>query len=205
MARPSVLLLFVFTLSIVGAASAQKHEVAVLLGGLKTGDRSILDSGSGSIQINAGFTVETSYAQRLANAHLASLYIELPLTITPTSNLKPSTALVPKSYSAWFLTPGLKLKLFPVAGLSPYVVLGGGVGHFGSSGTTAGNTPNTGSRGSTSGVVDFGGGVEVRLAPFAALRGEIRDFASGNPDFNVAVSGGRQHTILVGAGLALRV
>jgi len=38
---------------------------------------------------------------------------------------------------------------------------------------------------------------------FLALRGEVRDFYTGTPDYNLRITG-RQHNVVAGAGLVLR-
>ena len=53
------------------------------------------------------------------------------------------------------------------------------------------------------GVFTYGGGIDVPVWRFVALRGEVRDFYSGSPAFNALVSGG-QHNLVAGAGIVLR-
>lgn len=203
MLRARILLFIAIFFLSAGAAWAQKNEVSLLIGGTKTGDRST-DSIFGSVKIDTGFTVQAAYSTRLINAHLASLYLDFPVTVTPNSDLESSSPISPKSYSAWFFTPGIKVKVLPNRGITPYGVLGVGFGHFSSSDETVTGAPNPGSKGNTTGVFDFGAGVDIGLLPLVALRGEVRDFVSGNPNFNAAVSGGKQHNVFFGAGIVLR-
>jgi len=126
------------------------------------------------------------------------------LIVAPNTDLTSSNVLVPKNYSSIFFTPGLKLKAWTLSPISPYAVLGAGLGHFTSSGTLLSGQPNPSSKTTTKFVYDVGGGIDLRVIPFVALRGEIRDLISGNPSFTVPVSGDRQHNVLFAGGVVLR-
>jgi len=53
----------------------------------------------------------------------------------------------------------------------------------------------------TSGVVEGGFGVDVKVWSRLSIRGEVRDFWSGEPDFPLAPTGrSRQHNYFVGGG-----
>jgi hypothetical protein len=198
-----VALVLLMLLPVLGAR-AQKNEASFLVGGLKTGSRGVVDAAASSIDSGAAVAYEINAATRLVNAHVVSLYVEVPLIIAPNTDLQASNVFVPKSYSSIFFTPGLKLKAWTMSPISPYAVLGAGVGHFSSSGTLLNGQPNLASTGATKLVYDVGGGVDLRLIPFVALRGEIRDLISGNPNFAVPVSGDRQHNVLFAGGVVLR-
>jgi opacity protein-like surface antigen len=186
-----------------GRASAQKNELGVLVGGLKSGNHDIA-SGGGFLDLSIAAAYEVSYDRRFVNLRLAALYFEVPLVITPTTDIKSSNALSPKSYSSIFLTPGLKLKVLPGSPISPYGLLGAGFGRYKSSDTLAGGQANPDPRSSTHGAFDFGGGIDVKLIPFVGLRAEVRDLVSGSPNFNVAVLNTRQHNVLLAGGIVLR-
>jgi hypothetical protein len=204
MSKGSPILLAIFLLLTAEAAYGQQHELGVLVGGVETGNRSIVPPDAGSVDISGAFALEVAFDQRLINAHVASLYLEVPVIVTPNTGLGSSNVLLPRSYSSVFVTPGLKLKMLPVGGVSPYVVLGGGLAHFSSSGATQNVPTNAGSTGATSAAYDFGGGVDLRVVPLVGVRIELRDISTGNPDFNVPVTGGRQRNLLIAAGVVLR-
>jgi len=200
--NPVALVFFMLTLGL--SAQAQKNEASFLVGGLKTGSRGVTDAAASSIDTGASVAYEVNVATRLVNAKLVSLYFEVPLIVAPNTDLNSSNVLVPNNYSSIFFTPGLKLKAWTMSPLSPYAVLGAGIGHFNSSSTLVSGQPNPASRGTTAFVYDVGGGVDVRVIPFVALRGEIRDLISGNPKFVVPVSGDHQHNVLFAGGVVLR-
>ena len=206
MRKVSGMLAAVIMLTAAGSVRAQKNEVSLLIGGMKTGDKDVVSPLPGNIQIGWGLTYQIGYDHRLVNAHLASLYVDLPLTLTPTRDISSaSNPLSPSSYSSYFFTPGVKLTLTPPASpLTPYAVAGVGFAHFNSSSTLVNGQQNPGSRGTAHGVFDFGGGLDMRLIPFVSLRGEVRDFVSGSPNFNLQVIGGRQNNVTVAGGVVLR-
>lgn len=198
----SMLLLMIFSCAPV--AFAQEHEVALLIGRLKAGDR-----GLDSLQpIRAAFdgavSYEVNYANRMVDGELASLHWEITIVGAPNTGVKSTNLLLPKNYSSLFLTPGLKLKLFPGGGISPYIVGGVGLGRYRESDTTVGGTPNTGDRANTTWAFNFGGGVDFNLFGPVAVRGEVRDFVTGNPSFSAPFLTNKQHNVFVGGGVVVK-
>ncbi len=183
---------------------AQKHEIAVTSGALRTGDHDIILPNPGFLRTGTGFTYQVSYAQRFFDARVAALYFEIPLTVTPRTEIDSSNALSPRSYSTVFITPGIKLKLLPGSKYSPYGVVGVGYARFNESETSVNNEPNPGDRGTNRAAVHIGGGLDVRVFPFVSLRGEVRDYYSGKPEFNAELLGDRQHNFMVSAGIVFR-
>jgi|SRR5436853_1110453 len=197
-----VLVPFIMALTAV-SAFAQKNEIGVLIGGLSPLDRDGRAPSISSIAIGTGLAYQVNFAHRIVNAHLAALYIEVPIVGAPNTDVNSSNVFSPRSYSSLFITPGLKLKALPVAGISPYLAAGVGFARFSGSGSRQDGQPNTSSGGSTTGVFNFGGGLDMKVAPFISVRGEIRDYISGNPEFNLSVSG-KQHSVMFAGGVVLR-
>jgi hypothetical protein len=184
------------------SVSAQRHELAGSLGGMITTDRTI-EFPAGSVNIKGSLTYLFNYSTRVADFKVASVYLEFPLAATPSTDLSSDNFLLPRNYSSLFFTPGLKLKLLPGAQASPYLMLGGGFGRFTSSDSLLNGQPNTGDKSTNHAVVDYGGGVDIKVLPYLSVRGEIRDFVSGDPNFNFPVTG-KQHNVLTSGGLVLR-
>lgn len=183
------------------SAQAQRFELGLSVGALKSGDH---DLPAGTIKADTGFAYEVNFAARLYNVHLAALYVEVPFAGTSKTGLTSSNPLSPSDYSSFFLTPGLKLKLLPIAPISPYGFVGAGLGRFHSGSSLANGQPNTGDQSATRFAVDFGGGVDWKVFPFISVRGELRDFYSGTPRFNINVIGDKQHNVLVSGGVVFR-
>ncbi|HZF41180.1 MAG TPA: outer membrane beta-barrel protein [Blastocatellia bacterium] len=198
------LLLLIFAFA--PAVFAQENELALVVGRLKPSDRSLsLDplppiktafSGAATYQIN--------YAKRIVNGEVASLHFEIPVIVAPRTGVKSDNFLLPRTYSTLIFTPGVKLKVFPGSGFSPYVVSGIGLGRFSQSDTNIDGSPNTGDHTNTSFVFNFGGGVDLNVLGPLSVRGEVRDFMTGTPNFSTPLLSDRQHNLYVGVGIVLK-
>jgi opacity protein-like surface antigen len=184
-------------------AFAQESELAVLVGGLKTGDQGLRSTSSVTAAFDGATGYEINYAHRIANAEIASLHWELMIAGVPHTGVKSTNLILPRSYSSLFFAPGLKVKLFP-RGVSPYVVAGLGLGRQTASGTNLNGQPNTGDKSSTTWIINYGGGVDFPIFPHLALRGEVRDLIAGTPELNAQLFDKRQHNIFVAGGIVLR-
>ena len=198
--------LFAFTaiLLVTNSSFAQKHEVAFTSGVLKIGERGFDLPSPGFLKFGNGFTYEISYAGRLIDAKLVSLYFEVPLAGTPSTKVKTTNALSPDSYSTIFFTPGLKVKFFPVGKYQPFALMGVGLSHFREGDTTVAGQPNVNRHGETDTVFDFGFGLDVRVISRLSLRGQVRDFYTDLPPLNVHALSNRQHNALISGGIVLR-
>lgn len=193
-------ILAILTLS-ANSARAQKAELGLSIGALKSGD---LNTSLGSIKADTGFAYEVNVAVRLLNAHLAALYVEVPFAGTPKTSLSSSNPFSPSDYSSFFITPGLKLKALPGAPISPYAFVGAGYARFHEGSTLVNGSPNTSDQSAGRGAVDFGGGADWKVFPFISLRGEVRDFYTGTPKISFNVLGDKQHNVLISGGVVLR-
>jgi hypothetical protein len=185
------------------AAFAQENEIAVLVGGLKTGDKGLQSTQTIKAAFDGAVSYEINYANRILDGQLASLHWELLIAGAPKTNVKSTDLLLPRNYSSIFFTPGLKVKLFP-GGISPYAAAGLGLGRFSASDTNLNGQPNTGDRKNTTWVFNYGGGVDIPIFPHIALRGEVRDFIAGTPKLNSRLFEKREHNIFVGGGVVVR-
>jgi hypothetical protein len=88
------------------------------------------------------------------------------------------------------------LNAFPDLAVSPWVSYGAGFGHFsGNSGS------GTSTAGTTTGVLQGGLGLDVRIFGHFSLRGEAREFWSGVPQLNVTTGKSRQYNLFAGGGI----
>jgi opacity protein-like surface antigen len=204
MTKPRLSMILALAVCLGTTALAQKHEIAVTSGALRVGDRDIDLPRPGLLRTGTGFSYQINYARRFFNARVASLYFEFPLVVTPRTEIEASNALLPRSYSSIFFTPGIKLKLVPGSKYSPYGLGGIGYARFNSSDTLLDEGPNTGDRNANRAVFNYGIGLDVKVFPYVSLRGEVRDLYSGNPEFNSEVIGDRQHNTLISAGIVIR-
>src|SRR5215510_11803484 len=124
--KKKVLLIAAMLFLSFGPASAQKHEIAFTSGGLKIGERGFDLPQPGFLHFGTGFTYELNFAERLLDARLAALYVEVPFAGTPSTKVKTTNALSPSTYSSIFFTPGVKVRLLPRGKYSPFAALGAG-------------------------------------------------------------------------------
>jgi hypothetical protein len=107
---------------------------------------------------------------------------------------------VPYSFKSYLVTPSARVNLFPDTAFSPWLSAGGGFGYFVPSDMLEFNgTPNPG-KSRTTGVFQFGGGLDVRVYGNFKIRGEVRDFYTGEPPINLK-SNSHYNNIYAGAGV----
>lgn len=187
-------------------ALAQKADIAFTVGGSFVSDTKTTflvpsTTITSTIKTDHHIFYEGTLGVRLLDAKAASLHVELPVAGMPSQTLKfanlPSAGL--NDFSTLFITPALRLKLLPVAPISPWVSFGGGWARYSLSGTS-----------NSKAAVQYGGGLDFKLAPVLGLRAEVRDFVTGDPNFGIVnvVSGNdsglHHHNILAGGGIVLR-
>lgn len=202
-------LILMAILCLTTAAFAQKADVAFVVGGSFVSDsQQTFATGPGSftsLKTDHHIFLEGVPAFRLANAKVAALYFEVPIAGIPSQKLTlsstPSTVI--DHISTVFVTPSLRLKLLPIAPISPWASFGGGWARYGLD--SAGTRTNKG-------AVQYGGGLDFKTGfPVLGFRAEVRDFVTGDPNFGLGsvlagnTKGGlHHHNVLLGGGLVLR-
>lgn len=183
-------------LSGAGAALPQKHEIGFTLGRLIELDR-------GAVKSKTGTALQANYGVRVAGGQRASLLAEVHLLASP-QRLVTGPPAATRDYATLYLTPGLRVKLNPEGRIQPYVAGGGGYALYEHSTTILSGAPNPAPRHSTHGAFVYGGGADVALTRWLALRFEARDFYTPSPTYNAGQSG-RQHNPVLGGGFVLRL
>ena len=204
MNRKLVAPLVLLFLSLLPAAAAAdyKNEVGLLLGGIRTPNRSIVP-GPGSIEASTGIAFQATYARLLKQTERVGIYFEVPFVASPLQDVSSANTAVPLNYASLFVTPGVKFKFRPQQKVSPFFAVGGGFARFDESEDLVTNLPNPGPRGTSTGVLQFGGGFDVKVFSRISLRGEVRDFYSGRPQFNVSTESDRQHNVVFSGGFVV--
>jgi hypothetical protein len=180
----------------------QSQELTFSLGGIPGQTRSFQGS-AGAAQISADRSFGINYGHRFLDAKIAALYGELEFVAIPNRALTAANATVPQNYASLYLTPGVRLKFLPGSRLSPWAAIGGGYGLYQQSAQLS-NGQNTTNKFLNRGVFEYGGGLDYRLFRFIGLRGEVRDFFSGNPNLNAALNSSTQHNVVASGGIILR-
>ncbi len=186
---------------IVTHVSAQQNEVSGLIGRTFISDQGIKGGTffDNNIHFGKGLTFEVNYARRVLGPGFASLSLEVPVVVNLDEDLASDAVQVPKSFKSYFVTPSARLNAFANSAVSPWVSLGGGIGRFSESSTqVAGVSSKTGT---TTGALQAGLGLDVRVFGRFSMRGEFRDFWSGVPQLNVDTGKTRQHNYFVAAGI----
>lgn len=188
--------------TLVPHASAQKNELSGLLGRTFISDQGIIGGTffDNNVHFGNGLTFEANYARRVLGAGIASVSVEVPFVFNWDQELRSDAVEIPKSLKMYFLTPSARLNIFSESAVSPWVSFGGGFGHF-SGGSTLSGVPTDST---TTGALQAGVGLDVRVFHSFSVRGEARDFWSGVPQLNVDTGKSRQHNYFVAAGIVWR-
>jgi hypothetical protein len=201
----------VVTMCFLGSSAAQdeSNQLTGIIGRTFISDQRI--QGSSAPPINPfvrsaqGLTFEINYAHRFFGTSIYSVSGEVPAVFNLDEDLNSGANVVPVDYKQIFVTPAVRVNLFPVTAVSPWVSFGGGFGRFSQNSTLIYGGKNPGGS-STTGVMQGGLGLDVnpfqhRFSRFG-FRGEVRDFWSGTPNFPLAATGkSRQHNYFVGGGV----
>ena len=181
--------------------SAQKNELSGLLGRTFIRDQGIVGGTffDNNVHFGSGLTFEANYARRVLGTGLASISLEVPFVVNWDEELRSDAVEIPRSLKSYFLTPAARLNIFPDDAVSPWVSFGGGFGHFSESSTQIAGVPSK--TGTTTGALQAGVGLDVRVYHSFSVRGEARDFWSGVPQLNVDTGRSRQHNYFVAAGI----
>lgn len=179
-------------------ATAQKNELSGLVGRTFISDQVITTStfSDNKLRFGDGLTLEGNYARRVLDGGLLSLSLEIPFVFNVDEDLHLHTNPVSASYRSFFVTPAARLNVFSGSAVSPWASVGGGLGYLHGSSDLAQTT-----KGTSTGVFQFGFGLDVRLIRKFSLRGEVRDFWSGVPELGTATDKSRQHNLFVGGGV----
>jgi len=187
--------------TIVTHASAQKNELSGLIGRPHISDHGIQRGTffDNNIHFGKGLTFEVNYARRVLQPGPASVSIEVPAVINWDEDLASDALQTPKNFKSYFVTPSARLNLFSESAVSPWLSFGGGIGHFSEGSPQIAGLPSK--TGTTTGALQAGVGLDVRVFHSFSLRGEARDFWSGVPQLNVDTGKSHQHNIFVAAGI----
>ena len=184
-------------------ASAQRNELSGSVGRTLISHQSIPGAPSFDpfLRFGKGYSFEINYARHVANAGPLSLYLEVPFVGNLDEDLHAAQNAIPEQFSSYFVTPAARLNIFADQAVSPWISFGGGFAHFGESSTLEFGGSNPGKKGTTTGVLQAGVGLDVRIFHRFSLRGEVRDFRSGVPQLNVKTGNSHQRNLFVGAGV----
>ena len=189
---------------IVPFATGQENELSGLIGRTFIENQTILNSLSSDngLRFGDGLSFEGNYARHFVSGELMSLSLEIPFVVDPDEDLNAAIEnKIPKQYMSFAVTPSARLNLFPHVAVSPWVSLGGGFVHYSASSNLFDGGKNTGNTSTTTGALQAGAGLDVKLVGNFSLRGELRDLWSGVPPLIVNTGKNRQTNLFVGGGI----
>lgn len=189
------------------ADHAEKNEIAGTIGRIFISDQGIQGATffDPLVRSGNGTTFEIDYARHLFSTDIFALSAEVPLVFNLDEDLNSGADVVPSDYQQVFVTPALRVNLFPATDFSPWASVGGGFAHFSENKNLVFGGANPGTS-TTSGVLQGGVGLDLRPLHHRlrqlGFRGEFRDFWSGEPNFPLAPTGKtRQHNYYLGGGV----
>jgi hypothetical protein len=210
--KQAVLAVLITAVSILAASAAaqdEKNEITGIIGRTFISDQGIHGPNAPTInpfvRSGKGLTFEVNFSRYLLGTDIYSISVEVPAVFNLDEDLGSGGDVVPEGYKQIFVTPAVRVNLFPATRVTPWVSFGGGFAHFTESKNLNYSGVNPGGS-STSGVVQGGLGLDVspfqkRFSRFS-FRGEVRDFYSGTPSLPLANTGKtRQHNYFVGGGV----
>jgi opacity protein-like surface antigen len=187
--------------TLVANAPAQKNELSGLLGRTFISDQGIRGGTffDNNVHFGNGLTFEVNYSRRVLELGPAAVSIEVPAVVNWDEDLNSDALQVPKNFKSYFVTPSARLNLFANSAVSPWASIGGGIGRFNESSTQVSGVSSK--TGTTTGALQVGLGLDVRVLGRFSVRGEVRDFWSGVPQLNVDTGKSRQHNYFVAGGI----
>lgn len=206
--KQTVIAVVAVTLSILGASAAgqdERNEVTGILGRIFISDQGIHGASAPGVnpfvRSGKGLTFEVNYSRVLLFNPVYAVSGEVPAAFNLDEDLNSGGPVVPVDYKQIFVTPAVRVNLFPATAVSPWVSFGGGFGHFSENKNLLYTGTNPGGS-STSGVLQGGLGLDVRVWHKFSIRGQVRDFWSATPNLPLADTGKtRQHNFFVGGGV----
>ncbi|MGA7219903.1 MAG: hypothetical protein WBX38_16405 [Candidatus Sulfotelmatobacter sp.] len=191
--------------SSVGSAQDEKNQITGVVGRIFISDQGI--SGPNAPTVNPfvrsgkGLTFEVNYSRYFIVHPVYAVSGEVPAVFNLDEDLNSGGPVVPVDYKQIFVAPSARVNLFPATAVSPWVSLGAGFAHFSENKNLIYYGTNPGGS-TTSGVIQAGFGLDVKLWRRFSIRGQVRDFWSGTPDLPLADTGKtRQHNYFVGGGV----
>src|SRR5277367_2358420 len=108
------------------AAQEEKNELTGVLGRIFISDQGIKGATffNPFVRSGKGLTFEVNYARRLIVTPVYSISGEVPAVFNLREKLNSGSDVVPKNYRQFFVTPAVRVNLFPITAVSPWISVG---------------------------------------------------------------------------------
>src|SRR5262249_21916225 len=141
------------------AALAQKHELGLTLGGLAPNNG-----------LSAGTALQANYGYRFWNAGKFALYGDVHFLANGQRTVDSQNPAATRDVATLYVTPGVRVKLFPKANLSPFFGVGGGYALYEQSFFRIDGASNQAPRFTHRGTLVYGGGMDANVFHSGWLR-----------------------------------
>jgi hypothetical protein len=171
-----------------------RDEFAVSVGALSGGNPSVT-SAAGPLSLGSGLALEANYAHKYRELKWGAIYWELNVLGDPFRHLSGFPVTATSEIRSLYATPGVRLQFAPQDRITPWLAAGGGYAFYDSSnvsltgGTTGGGVSSTSGTVNTY-AVDFGAGVDIVASKRYIVRGDVRGFYTGSPNYGVSTTSG---------------
>lgn len=198
------------TLSAISAvAQDEKNELGGSLGRIFISDQGIQNATYAGHEIHSGkgLTFDIDYARRIRVTPLWAASAEVIFAYNPDEDINAGSyghSVIPAQYKQLFITPAARVNFFPTTAVSPWVSFGVGFAHYSESSQLLYGGTNPG-KNTTSAAIEGGLGLDIKVTTRLSMRGGVRDFWAGEPDYPLAPTGKtRQHNYYVFGGVFYR-
>ena len=188
---------FCFIGGILGTAGyaqrAQNTDLSFLVGAAVNTSGSVTPNTNGTVPtVTGSFGVATQldFGYQAAAFSKGSLYVELPLVFVwrgsgTVSGAAGAPAVMSIDNSSWYVLPGVRWKIPTGTRISFYGALGGGAAFIHQQDVSLANQLVTTTNNTlVKPVLDFGGGIDLRISRWLSLRLDARDYVH-SPGSNV--------------------
>jgi hypothetical protein len=204
--RLCIAVLFMATMCAVAAvAQDEKNELGADLGRVFISDQGIQNATyfDPIIHSGKGLTFDVNYARHFIVTPLWAISGEVLFAYNHKELVNAGEygfSVVPQGYKQTFVTPAARLNIFPTTAVSPWVSFGAGFAHYAESSELLYGGANPG-KNTNSAAIEGGLGLDVKVWKTISMRGGVRDFWAGEPDYPLAPTGkSRQHNYFVFGG-----
>jgi opacity protein-like surface antigen len=181
-------------------AFGEEHEIGLTAGGVFPQERGAIPNNA---RLGSGTAWQANYAHRLVNG-ARQWYGEVHFLGSPLRLVASGNRMSTRDVATLYVTPGIRVKFAPTRSVSPYVAAGVGIAVYEQSLLEIDGRTNSAPRNVHRAALDLGAGVDTGLWRWIGLRGEIRDFYTGSPAYNLPNIGGGQHNVVAGGGFVLK-
>ena len=182
---------------VVSGLYAQGTELGLTLG-------RILPRQRGELDLQGGLALQANYGKRVWTGQGLALFGEGHLLASPLREVTTANPRAARDFASLYLMPGLRLQFGPERRWRPFVAGGVGYAQYHSSELLQNGAPSPVRDRQHTWGGNYGGGMDVQVLRWLAVRGEVRNFVTPSPRLNTPLTGTQQNVVVSG-GFVLRL